>query len=169
MDDEASRPLILTLEFEPTVQEWAQTMRSIHFPAERNIVPAHVTLFHALPPESRNAIAMRLGTTSEKPEVTIGAPYLLGRGVAYALESPALAALRNELASIIGRDHLTRQDAAPWRPHLTVQNKVAPEQARALLDVLKQDPRPDRCRAEALRLWRYEGGPWTLLDRFAFT
>ncbi|MDR6182503.1 2'-5' RNA ligase family protein [Asaia bogorensis] len=168
MDQGNDAPLILTLEFDPATQDWAQNMRSTHFPAARNIVPAHVTLFHALPSSCRGRIGANLAWLGDAPEITIGAPYLLGRGVAYAMTTPELARLRADLVSVVGRERLTRQDAASWRPHLTVQNKVSPEQARALLADLQTAPHPVTCHAVALRLWRYEGGPWTLLERFAF-
>ena len=169
MNQQDARPLIVTLEFDAPTQEWAQRMREAHFPPERNIVPAHVTLFHALPADCRGSVCAYLDQPRPAPEVTIGAPYLLGRGVAYTVRSPALAVLRDELVSLIGQERLTRQDAAPWRPHLTVQNKVTPEQARSLLETLRQQSHPEQCHAAALRVWRYDGGPWTLLARIALT
>lgn len=168
MNHDDARPLIVTLEFDAPTQEWAQRMRASHFPPERNIVPAHVTLFHALPASCQQNVCTHLDRPRDAPEVTIGAPYLLGRGVAYTVRSPVLAALRAELVSLVGQERLTKQDAAPWRPHLTVQNKVTPEQARDLLKTLTQQSHPEQCHAAALRVWRYEGGPWTLLARAGF-
>ncbi|MBS1051340.1 hypothetical protein [Gluconobacter japonicus] len=43
LSEKQDAPLILTLELEKSVQDWAQSMRERHFPKERNIVPAHIT------------------------------------------------------------------------------------------------------------------------------
>ena len=55
----------------------------------------------------------------------------LGGGVAFRVVSDELDAIRDDIA-----DHfhglLCAQDAAGWRPHVTIQNKVAPREARAL-------------------------------------
>jgi hypothetical protein len=50
-----------------------------------------------------------------------------------------------------------------------VQNKVAPEQARALLLTLAATLPVAEAQAEALLLWRYRGGPWDALERIAFS
>jgi hypothetical protein len=49
---------------------------------------------------------------------------------------------------------------------VTVQNKVDPKVARATLDRLRANFRPEVSRAMGLELWRYDGGPWTLLRRW---
>ena len=65
------------------------------------------------------------------------------------------------------RDRLTAQDRQGYRPHVTIQNKVTPAEARTtqerLLDVL-----PIAGELQGLRLWHYRGGPWDEAGRFAF-
>ena len=61
----------------------------------------------------------------------------LGGGVAYRIVSPDLDAIRNELAEVF-HGSLTVQDAGGWRPHVTIQNKVATKVARALLEDLQR-------------------------------
>jgi 2'-5' RNA ligase len=85
--------------------------------------------------------------------------------VAYRLASDEAERLHRELQGR-WRPHLTRQDAQPFRPHVTVQNKVAPEVARATLDRLRSTFAPRTVGAAGLELWRYDGGPWTLLRRW---
>lgn len=53
-------------------------------------------------------------------------------------------------------------------PHVTVQNKVAPQAARALLAELQAGFSPFTMRAEGLNLWRYLGGPWRHERLFRF-
>ena len=63
---------------------------------------------------------------------------------------------------------LTAQDGQGWRPHVTVQNKVATGVARALLAELQAEFTPFHFTAPGLVLWRYLGGPWERRAAFAF-
>jgi len=91
----------------------------------------------------------------------------LGRGVAYRLASEELAAVHGLLRAEVV-DHLTAQDAQPFRPHVTVQNKATPEEARRTLAELTAGFTPYDVEAVGLDLWRYDGGPWTSLRRHPF-
>ena len=163
-------PLLITASLAEPAQGLFQSLRNRHFPADRNVVPAHVSLFHHLPGEARVPIVRRLQALAlaefpERPVVHVAAPFPLGRGVAFRLHAPVLQRIRAELA----RDWaawLTPQDAQGWRPHVTVQNKVDPATARALLDRLTRGFVPFETDAASLRLWRYLDGPWELLETF---
>ena len=163
-------PLILTLMLDADTQAWLDALRRAHFPPERNLVPAHFTLFHALPGIELDsvlaALADECGATAPGT-VRIGPPRFLGRGVALAVSAPAVEVLRARLAAR-WRDWLTPQDRQGWRPHATVQNKVAAERARALHAELAARLPVREGRAEGLLLWRYRGGPWDAAGRFAF-
>lgn len=168
---DASLPLILTLGLDAETQSWLEALRRTHFPPARNLVPAHVTLFHALPGEEAAAIRAVLAeecAALPPSRVRVGPPRSLGRGVALEIAAPAIGRLRARLAER-WRAWLTAQDRQRWRPHATVQNKVAPEQARALLAVLTAMLPVREAQAEALLLWRYRGGPWEALERIPFT
>jgi hypothetical protein len=80
------------------------------------------------------------------------------------------ADLRAELARRWAQ-WLTPQDRQGFRPHVTVQNKVPVEEARALKASLEAGFSPLEARGEGLLLWRYLGGPWALETEvpFAFT
>ncbi len=54
-----------------------------------------------------------------------------GRGTALRVESEGLEDIRYDLALAL-HGLLTPQDMAPWRPHVTIQNKVEPKEARRL-------------------------------------
>lgn len=162
-------PLIVTAELPQALQSRADQLRAAHFPPERNFLKAHVTLFHALPPsiepELRDAIA----------EESRGAPLparlegvmRLGGGTALKIASPAMLALRERLAD---RFHglLSPQDQHTPRLHVTVQNKVSPEAARALQAALAARIEPGDFRFRGLGLHRYRGGPWETVHRWAF-
>ena len=42
-------PLIITAALDDGAFDWFDGLRQTHFPRHRNVVPAHLTLFHALP------------------------------------------------------------------------------------------------------------------------
>src|SRR3712207_1555034 len=99
MDNTA--PLILTLQLDERSFAFFDEQRRRYFPPERNFIPAHLTLFHALPGEQLGTIAADLEALSKEQvphllEVT-GLRFL-GRGVAYRLDSPSLILMRQILA-----------------------------------------------------------------------
>ena len=167
---EADHPLILTLALDETSFARFDGLRRQHFPPERNIVPAHITLFHHLPGAREADIAGELaGVCREQPSLTLTITGLrsLGRGVAYTIEAPVLQELRGRLARV-WQDWLTPQDRQRYQPHITVQNKATPDEARALLAELSAGFEPFAARGEGLLLWRYLNGPWRLLREFRF-
>lgn len=168
--DDAVAPLIVSALFAPADQAWLDALRRAHFPPERNQLAAHLTMFHHLPPSSEPELRHRLNAAAQEPAPPAEAAGLinLGRGVAIRIVSPALVALRDELAAAFA-GLLTPQDAAGWRPHVTIQNKVMPHAARALL--LQLEPTFAQARRLAiagLGVWRYRGGPWEAVSRHMF-
>lgn len=91
----------------------------------------------------------------------------LGRGVAYRIVSDDLEAIRRSLANCF-QGLLTAQDSQGWRPHVTVQNKVEPKEAKALLAELQARFAPRPLTVAGLALHRYLGGPWERLGRWSF-
>ncbi len=155
-------PLILTLQMQDDAFARFDALRRRHFPKALNHIPAHATLFHALPGDDEAAITEAiegLARAMEAPEVAVTGLRFIGRGVAFVLASAELSAFRGRLATSFA-DRLTPQDRQGWRPHVTVQNKVAPDTARALHADLERDFTPFRFTAPGLLLWRYRGGPW---------
>src|SRR5215207_5803580 len=126
-------PLLVTAQLPPDVFAWAEGLRRLHYPPERNRVRAHVTLFHALPPSLEPELRRLLAALSRQPpsQARLSGIMRLGRGTAIAIASPALDALH---AVMVGRLHgaLSPQDQAPRKLHVTVQNKVTSAAAKAL-------------------------------------
>lgn len=164
-------PLVLTLALHPDDQARFDRLRTLHFPSGRNMIPAHVTLFHHLPGAGIDAIQDTLrrecAALAAFPVQASGLRFL-GRGVAYELQAAELLALRNRLARH-WQDWLTPQDAQGYRPHVTVQNKARPEDARALRDAMLAGFAPFSVRAGGLLLWHYLGGPWSLAGEHKFS
>lgn len=163
-------PLILTLEMDGASQEMFGELRDRHFPPERNVVPAHLSLFNQLPGARESSISSDLEEVCrrQEPVVLVATGLLfLGKGVAYRLESPGLATVRETLTER-WKPWLGPQDRQGFRPHVTVQNKVSPERARSLHDQLSRTFSRFEVRGEGLLLWRYLGGPWEAAGEFPF-
>jgi 2'-5' RNA ligase len=163
-------PLILTLWMDDASAARFDAVRKANFPPERNFIPAHLTLFHHLPGAEQQQIEATLREVCREQrefQVAVSGVRSLGRGTAFTLDSEELSALRRLLAAH-WQDWLGTQDRQGFRPHVTVQNKVTPEEARALLANLSSDFVPFRIGARGLLLWRYLGGPWQELGRVSF-
>ena len=91
----------------------------------------------------------------------------LGGGVAFRVVSPDLDRIRDSLAHDL-HGLLGAQDAGGWRPHVTIQNKVAPKVARALITSLENGFAPRPLSISGLGLHRYLGGMWEKVAVYPF-
>lgn len=155
-------PIIATATMGAADQRFFDALRAEHFPPERNHLAAHITLFHQLPPsclDELDRLFRRIAADTPPPAATLREVYSLGQGVAFRIESADLLAVRARIA-----DHfagmLTAQDRGVPRLHITVQNKVAAAEARALLAALASDFRPRPLAITGLAAHHYRGGPW---------
>lgn len=161
--------LIVTAEIRPCDLAWLDQLRRTHYPPERNQVAAHLTMFHALPPSSEaeaRSILTRMAAHSP-PRASIEGLMDLGGGVAFRIVSPELDRIREQLADAF-HGLLSAQDAGGWRPHITIQNKVPPKTARALIDELERTFVPRPLAIRGLGLHRYLGGPWETIATYSF-
>jgi hypothetical protein len=166
-----SPALIVTAKLDPETFRLLDELRRKHFPPERNFLAAHVTLFHKLPGEEIRQIESDLEQKAEAANpIAAEFPALrfLGRGVAVDIESPGLVGVRSQLAFLWSR-HLSPQDRQGFRPHVTIQNKVEPAQAKELFESLRSALTVPGGRFIGFELWHYEGGPWRLEAEFPFT
>lgn len=150
--------------------ESLNALRRAHFPPERNQLSAHITLFHHLPGEFLDEIEDYLKITASRQyefKLQFTGVKFIGRGSVAEINSPPLVSLRNKLANH-WNDWLTPQDKQKFAPHVTIQNKVAPEEARSLYEKLKESWQPRAGAATALQLWHYKDGPWQLANEFDF-
>jgi hypothetical protein len=161
--------LIVTAEMAPADLAWLDRLRRAHYPPERNHLPAHLTIFHALPPSSEGDVRRSLGGVAAEPppRSSIEGLMNLGGGVAFRVVSPDLDAIRTELAADF-HGLTSAQDSGGWRPHVTIQNKVTTKVARELLTNLERDFRPRSLGIVGLGLHRYLGGPWERLETYSF-
>ncbi|MFL6765439.1 MAG: 2'-5' RNA ligase family protein [Sphingomicrobium sp.] len=164
-----SAALIVTAELGRQDHAWLDQLRRAHYPAERNQLPAHLTMFRALPQSAEREVRSRLAAVAAQPapRASIEGLMDLGGGVAFRVVSPELDRIRDDLADAF-HGLLSAQDAGGWRPHITIQNKVPPKEARALIAGLERDFHPRALAIRALGVHRYLGGPWEDLAVYPF-
>lgn len=162
-------PIIVTAVIGGEDFTYLDSLRRAHFPPERNHLRAHITLFHHLPPSIEHELCALLQDEARgcDPQARLASLINLGGGVAFRVDSPDLDDIRAALAGRFA-PLLMPQDRNPWRAHVTVQNKVKPAQARALLTDLAGDFRPRPLALAGLAAWWYRGGPWEPIAAYAF-
>jgi hypothetical protein len=161
--------LIVIAELRKADFAWLDALRKRHYPPDRNRVPAHLTLFRALPPsaeeEARRSLARAAAVVA--PAAEIGGVIDLDSGVALRVRSEELDAVRDDLA-----DHfhglLTSHDLGRRTPHVTIQNKVEPRTARKLHRELSAAFEPRTLKITGLQLIRYVEGQWEPLGSWRF-
>jgi len=161
--------LIVTAEIGASALAWLDRLRRAHYPPELNRVPAHLTIFHALPPSAEREVRSSLSRTvsAEPPQASIEGLMNLGGGVAYRVVSPQLDGIRSRLADDF-HGLLSAQDSDGWRPHVTIQNKVSAKEARALMIEIERGFCPRPLEIRGLGLHRYVDGPWERLATYVF-
>lgn len=166
----SNHPLVLTLTLDEEATKFFNQLRQQHFPAERNYLEAHLTLFHQLPGGEADRLVSELASVSPQYRplpMAVKEVRLLGRGVAYRLESPLLQQLHRQLQKK-WQSYLTAQDQQRLWPHVTVQNKVSPDEAQRLHQQLSKNFTPFEAIGTGLHLWEYRGGPWQSVQQFGF-
>ena len=145
-----------------TDQRYFDALRAAHYPSQRNHLAAHITLFHQLPPSSLDELdrlVRLIVANTAAPLAEVSEVYSLGGGTAFRIDSGELLTIRARIA-----DHfhglLGAQDRGTPRLHITVQNKVPPSEARALVADLARAFRPRPLEVTGLAAWHYRGGPW---------
>ena len=161
--------LIVTAEIAQRDFSWIEGLRRAHYPPERTRVPAHLTIFHALPPSAEAEVRRRLGEIVRRPPplANIAGLMDLGGGVAFRIESIELDDIRDEFADGL-HGLLNAQDSRGWRPHITIQNKVAPKVARALKESLERTFQPRPLSIRGIAIHRYLDGPWEPVAAYRF-
>ena len=161
------QPLILTLQLDNNSHAFYEGLRRRYFPPERNLIAAHLTLFHQLPDEDRTYQSVReAAQATESFLLTHPTLRSIGKGVAVFFQSERLCALHAGLLTAFQAD-ISAQDRQRLQPHIVIQNKVAPEVARHTFAQLQATSFMEPI-AIGLTLSRYLGGPWQHLSDFPF-
>ena len=145
------------------------SLRRQYYPPERNRLPAHLTIFHGLPPSAEAEVRHLLAgiAAAPPPRARLAGVMDLGGGVAFRVVSDDLDAIREEVSRSM-HGLLSAQDAGGWVPHVTIQNKVEPRVAKALKRSLERGFEPAPLTIAGLGLHLYLGGPWETLHVYRF-
>lgn len=163
------RPLVATMAIEPFAQQYFDELRRQHFPAERNYLDAHITLFHALPDVPWVMSQLEKFSKDQQPfQVSAHSVVSLGNGTAIKIDSKELSFISRHLQKELS-EMLTRQDRQKRNFHVTIQNKVDAMTAKQLLSNLTGIFCPFSFRVDGIKLWRYMDGPWEYLDKLNFS
>ncbi|PKK34903.1 hypothetical protein BWI96_19475 [Siphonobacter sp. SORGH_AS_0500] len=163
-----SIPLILTVKLDPTSQTYFDDLRKRYFPVEKNYLNAHLSLFHQLPNADPGIEDTLLKVTQREAfEMQVSEVKMIGKGVAFRVESNTLKTLHKQLQKS-WKEFLIPQDQQGLWPHITVQNKVSPEEAKQLAAQLEETFEPFAITAQGLILWEYHQGTWKFLKEFEF-
>ena len=163
-------PFIVTAQMPPDIMAWADNLRRMHFPPERNHLAAHVTLFHSFAPSlfgELKRVLPRMAREYAPPAARLDGLMNLGSGTAIAVASPAMLAIWARIAEYF-HGALTAQDQHPPRLHITIQNKVTREEAVALQHSLENAITPRKFSFTGLELFIYRGGPWERVGQWPF-
>lgn len=163
--------MILTFGFDSVSFARLEPLRQRHFPADRNFIPVHVTLFQQLPDAALPRLLGDLATVaSATPPLPFDATGIVdfGGGAAVEIVCPHGRDVQSRLRRTWS-DILTRSDDRTRRLHVTVQNKVDRDTARATQDELRAGFAPWRGLFDRLLLWHYRGGPWERAGTFPLT
>lgn len=163
-----SNPLIVTLKIDDSAFEFFNRQRTKYFPEKLNYLDAHLTLFHHLPDiETIKNELLEIANNQKKIDIKVTDLMKLGRGVAYKLESNELLKLHLNLQKKF-EEFLIPQDKQKLRPHITIQNKVTPDQASTLFEFLKKDFDTFNIEGVGFSIWEYLGGPWEKIEDYYF-
>lgn len=170
MQDQSSAPIILTAMMGPEDQSFFNILRDRHFPPERNYLKAHITLFHHLPPMHWREIKgqiVQLTAKFEPPRAHVDRLINLGGGVAFHVDSPDTMAIRSMIADRL-HGLLIPQDQAKPRLHVTIQNKVKPQDAKQLFENLAANFEAFPIEIIGISAYYYRGGPWEEIGHWKF-
>ncbi|UHS58947.1 2'-5' RNA ligase family protein [Agrobacterium vaccinii] len=164
------QPLILTAKLADDDLEHFDRLRKTHFPPNRNVLRAHLTMFHRLPGEYVERICEHLAevaTGHQEFLAQVAGIRHLGAGVAFTISSQELWDIRARLRLAFA-PWLGGQDMQKWQPHITIQNKVPKTKADELYQQLQANFTQTDVRIIGLDLWRYLDGPWEHASFTAF-
>ncbi len=161
--------LIVTAEIAHRDFSWLMGLRRANYPSERDQVPAHLTMLYAVAPSAESELCARASLIVQRkpPRAEIAELMDLGGGVAFRVVSNDLDDIRSELAYDL-HGLVSSQDKGGWRPHITIQNKVAPKVARALKESLERNFTARSLAISGIGIHRYLGGPWERVAVYPF-
>jgi 2'-5' RNA ligase len=159
---------IITIQLPAEVTDVFNKQRRQYYPAHANQVKAHLSLFYRLPADAA-LVTATLATMSARSPFTLQVTGLqqYPNGVAYTILSEPLQLLHQSLQAQWS-SLLVRRDLQPLQAHITIMNQVTAWKAQQLHKKLLAEFQPFDIPAIGMELWRYQKGPWKLLETYPF-
>ena len=98
--------------------------------------------------------------------MTFSEPVFFGKGFGIKVDCPELKNWRNNLLRL--PLDFTPQDKNLKQLHVTIQNKVSPEQGRKDYEYFKDIWNPIESKILGIQVWKYLGGPWEFQKDYLF-
>ena len=102
-------PFIVTAGLPSDIFAWADRLRRLHFPPERNHLHAHVTLFHSFTPslfDELKTVLPRFSAEFAPVSAKINGLMDLGKGTALSIESAGMLHIRQMIADHFHGSHV---------------------------------------------------------------
>lgn len=144
---------VVTARLDPASFASLDEFRKKYFPPERNFLSAHVTLFHQAPPEILSAVPPSFPLMIEFQE-----SFFMGHGFGIRTKCDELSRWKKNCLNHPWE--FTSQDRNNSRLHVTIQNKVSPEQAREDFRNFSGTWKPFAGSISGIDVWIYRNGPW---------
>lgn len=163
-------PLVLSLAMDPESFARTNAWRTRYYPANRNYLTAHITLYHSIPGTLQDWSLAELKKIAEDTEAFPLEFQAWERNSGYVgikIEETRLLQLKARLDDVF-RDHLLLQDKQRLKPHVTVTNKVTLQEAKLCAEELARDFVPWTGEALGFHLAIYRKGPWEALASLPF-
>ncbi len=163
-------PLILTLRFDAGSFEHFDAMRRRHFPPARNMIPAHLTLFHKLPgdrwPDIHSDLTEVARHTAPVPLTAESIPLpRLRLGLCAAFRGFEGAEARTRRALVRPPGTAGRRRFLPARDD---PEQGARSGGEGALRRAEGSFVPFEAQGTGLLLWHYRGGPWEPAGEYTF-
>lgn len=155
--------VILTADLDHDSFSKLNDWRLRYFPQERNLVPAHLTLFHQFPRQALRELRLPPGAVI----VRFTEPFFMGKGFAIRGDCEELLSLRQQL--LLLPYSFTDQDRKLKKLHVTIQNKMAPADAKNDFHSFLSEWKNFNGWVRGLRQWDYQGGEWALEKVISFS
>lgn len=174
-DCDEQHAYVLTLQITKSLAGPMNALRKEYFPKELNRVPAHLTLFHALPHSQMKVLQdglSRISSGMTPFAISTGKPFRMRKGVGINVDvgHDKVKRVHGQLRSRWLK-FLSMQDAGGFRPHWTIMNKVDDEKkVESAFDTVRHglSARCETGYVTGLDLWKYQHGRWELADEYWF-
>lgn len=165
-----SKAILILAALPPDIFAWADGLRRKYYPPERNRLPAHVTLFHGLPPSAAGEVQARLQALAAQlppPAAQITGIMDLHGGTALRIRSAGMEATHAELAAQL-HGIVQQRDRHDLQLHITLQHKVPLAQARDLQAQLAKMDYQRSFHFTAFATHRWDGELWRFERKWPF-